>query len=80
MISNNKVRSAEHRVVTNLNMARTSAAFFIGALQDSIIEPAKDLMNELHPAMYKPFKNKDFLGQFFAKNGDLEATLSSFLV
>ncbi|XP_054813807.1 hyoscyamine 6-dioxygenase-like [Prosopis cineraria] len=71
VISNNKLKSAEHRVVTNPNTARTSAAFFVLSLEDSIIEPAKDLTDVLHPPIYKPFKIKDFLTQFLAKNGDL---------
>ncbi|XP_028790551.1 hyoscyamine 6-dioxygenase-like [Neltuma alba] len=79
VISNNKLKSAEHRVVTNPSTARTSAAFFVIALEDSIIEPAKDLTDELHPPIYKPFKTKDFVTQFLANDGDSQAALRSVL-
>ncbi|KAF7818413.1 protein DOWNY MILDEW RESISTANCE 6-like [Senna tora] len=68
VISNNKLRSSEHRVVTNSSDARTSAAFFLSALEESMIEPAKALIDELHPALYKPFINKDFVTHFLASN------------
>ncbi|XP_054795753.1 protein DOWNY MILDEW RESISTANCE 6-like isoform X2 [Prosopis cineraria] len=78
VISNNKLKSAEHRAVTNSGEARTSVVFFIGALEESIIEPAKELVDELHPPIYKPFKNKDFLYKFYASNGDSQGTLENF--
>ncbi|KAK4281261.1 hypothetical protein QN277_012780 [Acacia crassicarpa] len=79
VISNNKLKAAEHRVVTNPNTARTSIAFFIASLEDRIIEPAKDLTNELHPPIYRPCKAKDFLTQFLAMDGDSGAVLRSLL-
>lgn len=75
MISNDKLKSAEHRVVTNSSKARTSAAFFIGASEESIIEPAKALIDELHPPIYKAFKSKDIIAKFYATYGDSQAML-----
>ncbi|KAI9119427.1 hypothetical protein K1719_010102 [Acacia pycnantha] len=77
VISNNKLKAAEHRVVTNPNTARTSIAFFIAPLGDRIIEPANDLTNELHPPIYKPIKAKDFVNQFL--DADSGAILRSLL-
>lgn len=78
MISNDKLKSAEHRAVTNSKHARTTAAFFVSALDESTIEPAKGLIDELHPSLYKSFKSKDFVLKFLAKHGDSEAVLESF--
>ncbi|XP_054821162.1 flavanone 3-dioxygenase 2-like [Prosopis cineraria] len=78
VISNKKLKSAEHRAATNSREARTSVVFFIGALEESIIEPAKELVDELHPPIYKPFKNKHFLSKFYASNGDSQGTLEIF--
>ncbi|KAE8685361.1 putative ring finger protein [Hibiscus syriacus] len=46
IISNNKLKSAKHRVVTNSNVARTTPAFFMAPSLDSIIEPAKSLTSD----------------------------------
>lgn len=78
MISNNKLKSAEHRAVTNSSEARISAAFFIGAFDESIIEPAKALTDELHPPIYKPFKSKEFTDKFYSTYGDSQASLDFF--
>lgn len=78
VISNKKLKSVEHRAVTNSSGARISVAFFIGASEESIIEPAEALIDELHPPIYKSFKFKDFLSKFYATQGDSQATLEFF--
>ncbi|XP_054821150.1 protein DOWNY MILDEW RESISTANCE 6-like isoform X2 [Prosopis cineraria] len=78
VISNSNLKSAEHRAVTNSSEARISAAFFICASEESIVEPAKALIDELHPPIYKSFKSKDFLSKFQATFGDSQATLEFF--
>ncbi|KAL4379750.1 hypothetical protein GQ457_02G003780 [Hibiscus cannabinus] len=60
---NDKLKSVEHRVVTNSNLARTSAAFFIAPSGDSIIEPAKSLVGRA--SLYRAFEFKDFLLHYF---------------
>ncbi|KAK8654213.1 hypothetical protein V6N13_128186 [Hibiscus sabdariffa] len=55
IISNNKLKSAEHRVVTNSRVARTTAAFFIYPSDDSIIEPAKSLIRG-DASLYRAFE------------------------
>ncbi|GMI98708.1 DMR6-LIKE OXYGENASE 1 [Hibiscus trionum] len=71
IISNNKLKSVEHRVVTNSNRARTSVGFFIAPSDDSIIEPAKSLVG--NAAVYRAFEFKEFLLHFFPNfdNNDL---------
>ena len=78
VISNDKLKSVKHRVVTNASKFRASAGFFVTALDDSIIEPAEALIDELHPPIYKSFKFKDFLSKFYATQGDSQATLEFF--
>ncbi|KAK8982329.1 hypothetical protein V6N11_037500 [Hibiscus sabdariffa] len=71
IISNNKLKSVEHRVVTNSNCARTSVGFFIAPSDDSIIEPAKSVVG--NAAVYRAFEFKEFLLHFFPNfhNNDL---------
>ncbi|XWS46962.1 hypothetical protein CRYUN_Cryun14cG0112800 [Craigia yunnanensis] len=60
IISNNKLKSAEHRAVTNTKIARTTAAYFISPCDDSIVEPAKSLTNSCNPPLYRAFQYKEF--------------------
>ncbi|XP_022727794.1 hyoscyamine 6-dioxygenase-like [Durio zibethinus] len=79
IISNNKLKSAEHRVVTNSKVARTTAAFFIGPSDDSIIEPAKSLTNHAcNPPLYRAFEYKEFILNFYSMMGYDELSLKPF--
>ena len=60
------MKGAEHRVVTNSNLARTTASFFINPLDETIIEPAKALVDASNPALYKSFSYKDFIIKYRA--------------
>ncbi|KAJ7972666.1 2-oxoglutarate-dependent dioxygenase [Quillaja saponaria] len=46
VISNGKLKSVEHRAVTNSSDTRTSIGFFINPSGDSIIEPAKAITDD----------------------------------
>ncbi|KAH6828257.1 hypothetical protein C2S53_015875 [Perilla frutescens var. hirtella] len=61
IISNGKLTSAEHRVVTNPKEGRTSIATFINPMPDCIIEPAKLLVNEANPPLYPSLSFKEFV-------------------
>ncbi|XP_027367087.1 protein DOWNY MILDEW RESISTANCE 6-like [Abrus precatorius] len=78
IMSNGKLRSAEHRAVTNSRDARTSVAFFVSPTEESMIEPAEALTDEHHPPLFKSFKYKDFHAYYFQKHGDTEVVLKSF--
>nr|XP_023895466.1 hyoscyamine 6-dioxygenase-like [Quercus suber] len=80
IISNGKLKGAEHRVVTNSNFARTTASFFINPLDETIIEPAKTLVDARNPALYRSLLYKNFLIKYVAASGNtqaLEEVLSS---
>ncbi|WCJ30726.1 2-oxoglutarate (2OG) and Fe(II)-dependent oxygenase superfamily protein [Euphorbia peplus] len=67
IISNSIIRPAEHRAVTNSNEDRITAAFFINPSSESIIHPAKHLINSCNPPLFKSFGYKEFLDHFNAK-------------
>ncbi|KAJ9564984.1 hypothetical protein OSB04_000950 [Centaurea solstitialis] len=79
IISNGKLRSAEHRAVTNSREARTSIVSFINPCHDSIIEPAKSLIDTGIP-LYRPFKFKNFLKFYEEKKGDTEALMEAYKI
>ncbi|KMT10352.1 hypothetical protein BVRB_5g121020 [Beta vulgaris subsp. vulgaris] len=66
IVSNGKLRSVEHRVVTNKDVARFTAALFIEPTRDCIVEPAKALVSAESPPLYKGARFADFLQTFRA--------------
>jgi len=80
IISKGKLKSVEHRAVTNSSYSRTSAAFFIAPSDDCLIEPAQDLTDENNQPVLRSFKYKEFLKQFFDTNGDTNLLLKPFEV
>lgn len=67
IISNNKLKGAEHRAVTNSKDARTSAAFFVSPRGDSIIEPARELIKADNRPLYRAFEFREFVSNL--RNG-----------
>ncbi|KAI8549828.1 hypothetical protein RHMOL_Rhmol06G0055700 [Rhododendron molle] len=61
IISNGKLRSTLHRVVTNTSIARTSLNTFIGPSLESIIEPEKALVSASEPQLFRSFRFKEYL-------------------
>jgi isopenicillin N synthase-like dioxygenase len=78
IISNDKLKSAEHRVVTNSYHARTTAAFFVAPSDDCNVDPAQALTDEQNPPIFKSFKYKEFNSHYFNKYADTDVVLKSF--
>ncbi|PWA91410.1 hypothetical protein CTI12_AA080840 [Artemisia annua] len=77
IISNGKLRSVAHRAVTNSKEDRTSIVTSIDPCQDTIIEPAKSMIDTGIP-LYRPFRNRDFRKFFTEKKGDTEALMAAY--
>ncbi|WOL14826.1 hypothetical protein Cni_G23607 [Canna indica] len=60
VLSNNKYKSVEHRVVVNASTERLSFAFFYNPQDDLLIEPARELVAPSSPPVYKPMTFKDY--------------------
>ncbi|KAF8401869.1 hypothetical protein HHK36_012818 [Tetracentron sinense] len=78
IISNGMLRSAEHRVVTNSSVARTTVATFIYPSDECIIEPAQPLVKAHGPPLYRAFQYKEFKINYSAKFSEPEAQLAPF--
>ncbi|KAG9132630.1 hypothetical protein Leryth_027342 [Lithospermum erythrorhizon] len=61
IVSNGKLKSPEHRVVTNAKKSRTSIATFINPSLSCIVKPATVLIDESNPALFEPSIYKDFV-------------------
>uniref|UniRef100_A0A3N7EGW2 Fe2OG dioxygenase domain-containing protein n=1 Tax=Populus trichocarpa TaxID=3694 RepID=A0A3N7EGW2_POPTR len=78
IISNNKLKGAEHRAVTNSKDARTSAAFFVSPSRDSIVEPARELIKEDNRPLYRAFEFTEFFSNYMNEKGNVEVVLEPF--
>jgi len=67
IISNDKFKSVEHRVVANIKGPRISAAgFFAGAFASPrLYGPIKQLLSKENPQLYKDFTSSDAIEKFF---------------
>ncbi|PSR86012.1 Protein DOWNY MILDEW RESISTANCE like [Actinidia chinensis var. chinensis] len=82
VISNGKLKSADHRVVPSSDIARTTVVTFISPCKDNLIEPAKSLLvNKSSLPLYKSFRFIDFLGAYRTDvTGERKDPLERFMV
>lgn len=69
IISNDKFKSPDHRVLANQVGPRISVAgFFTGAtIPEIIYGPIKELISEENPAKYKDFSVREYISKFFLR-------------
>ncbi|KAI7730134.1 hypothetical protein M8C21_001422 [Ambrosia artemisiifolia] len=80
VISNGKLISPEHRAITNSTNHRTSIVYSINPKPESIIEPAKVLINESNHALYRAFQFKEFLKSYEVKKDYNEGALEDYKI
>lgn len=78
IICNGKLKSAEHRAVTNSTRARTTVVTFITPGFETIIQPAKSLISQISPSLYKSFKFKDFVANYKARDAHGKPVLEPY--
>jgi len=64
VVSNGKFKSVEHRAVTNMQSARISIPTFYAPGDDAFIAPARSMVNEQQPALYRGYQFEEFLAAF----------------
>ncbi|XP_060170122.1 hyoscyamine 6-dioxygenase-like [Lycium barbarum] len=77
VVTNGKLSAGVHRVVTNSTSDRTSVGSLISPIE-CIIEPAKILINESNPPLFKSFSYTEYLGYYFSDTTEIEAALKPY--
>uniref|UniRef100_A0A0A0K745 Fe2OG dioxygenase domain-containing protein n=2 Tax=Cucumis sativus TaxID=3659 RepID=A0A0A0K745_CUCSA len=75
VISNGKMKAAEHRVVTNTTTSRQSLAYGVYPENNMTIEPSKCFINEANPPHYRTLEFKDFVNKLRSKHPDREMAM-----
>ncbi|KAM7521699.1 hypothetical protein LguiA_011601 [Lonicera macranthoides] len=78
VISNEKLMSPIHRVVTHSEEPRTTIGTFLTPSSDFSIEPARALVSACNPPVYRNYTYKEFFSTFTGRNCEAEAALECF--
>ncbi|KAH0465979.1 hypothetical protein IEQ34_006082 [Dendrobium chrysotoxum] len=77
-VSNGQLKSVEHRAITNDMQSRISIATFIQPAKDCLVAPAKKLLDEKNPPLYKSFLFDDYFTNYVANLGDKQKLTEHF--
>ncbi|KAL5551474.1 hypothetical protein UlMin_001650 [Ulmus minor] len=78
VISNDKYKSVLHRALVNSEKERISIPTFYCPSPEAVIEPAKGLIDEDHPAVYRSFTYAEFYEKFWDTGLATECCLDMF--
>ncbi|KAL6978658.1 hypothetical protein U1Q18_020323 [Sarracenia purpurea var. burkii] len=80
IISNGKLKSADHRVVTNPSVARTTVASFVAPSKDCPIKVAEMFVNEKSSRLYRDFLSKELFSFYLADTAQGNDPLERFMI
>ncbi|KAK4597919.1 hypothetical protein RGQ29_015439 [Quercus rubra] len=69
VLSNGRYKSVLHRAVTNNRLARLSLPMFYAPNNDTVIGPIEDLIDDVHPPMYRNYSYKEYMDEFYRQEG-----------
>ncbi|KEH21760.1 2OG-Fe(II) oxygenase family oxidoreductase [Medicago truncatula] len=75
IISNGRLKGAEHRVITNSSTSRYTIAYFIYPRKEAIIGPAKPLLSSTSPPIYSSMEFGEMLENLYNKGPNFENEL-----
>ncbi|CAI9095908.1 OLC1v1031945C1 [Oldenlandia corymbosa var. corymbosa] len=82
LVSNDKYKSAEHRVLAKQTGPRTSVPCFFSAAHNSTvaIQPIQELLSEDNPPKYRATTMKEFFDHFYGTGLDGTSALQPFIL
>lgn len=78
VISNDRYKSILHRAVVNSNKERISVPTFYCPSPDAVIGPAKELISDEQPAVYRDFTYAEYYEKFWNRGLATECCLDMF--
>ncbi|XP_074577615.1 1-aminocyclopropane-1-carboxylate oxidase homolog 7-like [Curcuma longa] len=82
LISNDRFKSVEHRVVANREGPRISIACFFSThfhpCSTRLYGPIKELISEENPPLYKEIMVRDYVAYYYSRGLDGKSTISHF--
>ncbi|KAJ7953549.1 2-oxoglutarate and Fe(II)-dependent oxygenase superfamily protein [Quillaja saponaria] len=78
VMSNGRYKSVHHRAVTNKWLPRVSVAMFYAPNDETVIGPIEDLIDEEHPPIYRSYKFKEFMEEFYRQEGNRRRVKEAF--
>ncbi|KAK9138386.1 hypothetical protein Sjap_008980 [Stephania japonica] len=78
VISNDKLKSADHRVLTNSTTARTTITTQMSCTMECTMGPAEELLDKINPAKYRPYNYQEFFETYLAASLDTEETMKHY--
>jgi salicylic acid 3-hydroxylase len=77
-LSNGQYRSVWHRAVVNSDRERMSVASFLCPCNHVVLGPARKLVTEDTPAVYRNYTYDEYYAKFWSRNLDQEHCLELF--
>lgn len=78
MLSNGRYRSPVHRAVTNRVLPRLSLAMYYAPNDETMIGPMEELMDEENPPIYRNYRYKEFMEEFYRQEGKRRRVKEAF--
>ncbi|KAK1324291.1 Naringenin,2-oxoglutarate 3-dioxygenase [Acorus calamus] len=78
VLSNDRYKSVLHRAVVNCDRERLSVPTFYCPSRDALIEPAKELVDQEHPLVYRSFTYAEYFDKFWNRGLRTESCLDMF--
>ncbi|XP_057421432.1 flavonol synthase/flavanone 3-hydroxylase-like [Lotus japonicus] len=78
VLSNGRYKSPAHRAVTNRWLSRLSLAMFYAPNDEVVIGPMEELTDEELPPIYRNYRHKEYMEEFYRQQGKRRRVKEAF--
>lgn len=80
VLTNGRYKSVEHRAVVNSERDRLSIATFLDPAKDRTLSPAKALVDDKHPLLYRDVLFSEFISAWYSKGPDGKRNIDNLIL
>ncbi|KAG6541642.1 hypothetical protein Mapa_016907 [Marchantia paleacea] len=80
VMTNGRYKSVEHRAVVNGGRDRLSIATFLDPAKDRTLSPAKALVDDKHPLLYRDVLFSEFISAWYSKGPDGKRNIDNLIL